>query len=231
MSNKPKPFPLAQLDTTVDKQVLPCVAGIVNRVYQRREGVNSKGDWSVQDLEIESSDGVKVKVKVWGKAEMPRSNEGKIVTFFASEGKSLTGVFVHVDTYDGKTELQIRTTASAIMQFNDRPGGSVLTNPAPVDDTAPQSAAPPSNNQPPADPAPAKQEPDPVLDAKRELTKLANLHILATLTVEKVIAPKYREATGREMPEDRRGASVSSLIIAGERRGLHLHLPTKPLEI
>ena len=234
-----QPFPLSQLNTCAPRQVLPKIAGTLVSIYKRHEGENDKGPWSVQDIEIEGQ-GAKVKVKVWNKPEIDRNRQGQHIEIMANEGQAgLTALFVEDDTYDGKTTRILRLTKTAIVQI----GGSQPANNQPPAETggngfpdAPENQ-PQGNvgrmNEPAARPDPPRQQsaPDPVNEAKKELGKLANLHILATLTVEKVIAPKFKEATGREMPEDRRGASVSSLIIAGEKRGLHLNLPSKPISI
>jgi hypothetical protein len=248
-----KPFPLNQLDTCADKQVLPCVAGIASKIYQPRSGTKADGsEWSVQDLELEA-DGVTVKVKVWDHPEIARHLEKKFVTITASDSKGLTALFVHDDTYRGKTTRMLRLTATAGIDF----GNSTQQSDAPRRDNRPrdnrndepprereqnhysdrsQSEPPPANDPPPP---PTREEiqakkdkeaADGIKDAKKELMKLANLHLLATMVVEKVLAPQYKEVTSREMPEDRRGASISSLIIAGERRGLHLNLPTRPFK-
>lgn len=213
-----KPYPLSQLDACADKQVLPCIAGTASRIFQRRESKpDAQKEWSVQDIEL-TQNGTTVKVKIWDHPEIARSNEGKPVTITASDGKGLTGIFVLDDDYDGKITRMIRLTASAEISFETE-----------------QSSAPPRHDPPPAE---TRQEapqtktaaaPTPIVEAKRELMKLANLHLLSTMVVEKVLAPEYKKITGREMPEDRRGASISSLIIAGEKRGLHLNLPTRPM--
>lgn len=228
-----QPFPLSQLNTCVPRQVLPKVAGKIVSVFKRHEGTNDKGHWSVQDIEIEGQ-GAKVKVKVWNKPEIERNDQGKHVEIMANEGKAgLTALFVEDDEYNGNTTRILRTTATAIFQIGGKaPQGDGPNMGAVNDCLGVQSSAAPNEpeNQPTSKPPAQRQEPDAITETKRELMKLANLHLLATLTVEKYLAPEYKKATGREMPEDRRGASISSLIIAGERRGLHLALPTSRMK-
>lgn len=231
-----KTFPLSQLDTLPNKSPLGSVAGTAKRIFQRKTGTKQNGDqWSKQDFELIDAEDVLVKVVVWDKDEIPRSNEGCKVTLFAKESdKGPSGLYVFDDEYPkGTLTRKLKMTPTGLIQFEGRQQEPETASQASEPESA-QSHASEPREEPREQSSQARaprKEPDPVLEAKLELMKLANLHILATLTVEKVIAPKFKEATGREMPEDRRGASVSSLIIAGEKRGLHLNLPSKSIEI
>lgn len=229
-----KAYPLNQIDALADKSPLGMVTGTAKRIFQRKTGTKQQSGepWSKQDFEIES-DGVTVKVVVWDKEEIPRSNEGCKVTLFSKEqpGKAPSGLYVFDDTYQGKTTRKLKMTTTGLIQFEGRQSASEPAQASAPAESTSHASEPSQGSERRTSQSSAPAESDNVNEVKRELCKLANLHVLATLTVEKVIAPKFKEATGREMPEDRRGASVSSLIIAGEKRGLHLNLPSKPLEI
>lgn len=231
MSNATKPFPLSQLDTLPDKSPIGRVDGVFGRIFKQNSGTRQTdgAEWKKQDFELKSPDGSIVKVVVWDKDEIPRSYEGAPVSLFSKEqqGKAPSGLYVFDDEYKGKTTRKLKITPTGTIQAGERGGQAQEERPAP------QSDAPPSNNQPPADSPPREErrpESNPVTETKKELVKLANLRLLSTKAVEEYIAPETKKITGREMPEDRREAAISSLIIAGERRGLHLNLPARPLK-
>lgn len=75
-----------------------------------------------------------------------------------------------------------------------------------------------------------KAAPDSVVEAKRTMIQIMNLHLLAASIVERVEAPAFKARTGHEMSESMRQGATASIFIESARTGLVRNMPTKLVE-
>lgn len=225
-----------------DGTVVPAVRGTVKKVFDQRSGENGRGPWSLQNLLLEDAAGEAFGVMLKDREPFP-FRPGETVTFEAHQGdKQKTGVYAFDDTYQGNTERKIKITPTAeITVFQG--GGTRQQAPA---QKAPQNApestpatqhstqAPPTRSQSTTggntgQSRPERSSSDDLRDAKRQLVKIANLHLLCARVVETIEAPTFEAVTGKTMDSSQVQAAVASVFIKAERMNLVEKMPTRPL--
>ncbi len=96
-------------------EIIPAVSGIVDRIEEIYHGTSKKDGQPFQVQKLEIKDGtLRMKVKVWGRDEIPMSVRGKLLTFISSQTKrGLQGVKISLSTDRGETVKVIHVTGSA----------------------------------------------------------------------------------------------------------------------
>jgi hypothetical protein len=193
-------------------EVIPSVRGTFKRVFDRKSGVNAKGDWSVQHVVL-AQDGAEIKMAFWNHEDL-KGDEGKEMEIRAHEGKKgLTSVFVEDEEYpkgSKKITRIIRVTEAAQIREADK-----------------QAAIKPAQETH-VEPDPV--EVDPAIATRRAAMQAANGFTIA-ISAMRYIADRYeKEHLGEELTSDHKQAICSSIFIFMDRHGLIQKLPHKPLE-
>lgn len=102
------------------------ISGIIENVYERHTGKNSKGrHYSLQNAFVKDQTG-KIKVLLDGRKEWPKSLEGKAVTVSAVRGSNgLEGVFAKDDNYKGNSSRIVKVTDVAKVTVSGGNGSAV----------------------------------------------------------------------------------------------------------
>lgn len=232
-----QPFPLTALGSMADKQPVACVAGTVTKIWPRRSGSNSNGDWSIQNLMIKGTCGTEIGIQLKDREEFGKENGNRFIILEAKVGdKGMSGLYIFDDEYQGKTTRKLKATPTAQISWGGEP--------------TKQQPAQSGNTQPPHDPdwpevqqnyspadehAPARKQPDnhaneAMREAKRTIVQIVNLHLLVAKAVEKQEAPNFKKATGMDMTEAQRQGAIGSVFIEACKQGLVRSMPTSPME-
>lgn len=204
---------------------IPSFVGILDLIWERKEGSKNGKDWSVQSGLLEKGN-EKCQVTFWNRGEMS-GMKGKTLFLSArmSKGK-LTGLDVKEAEYQGKTNIQIHVAGFAGLtgesdKFN-------ATQQAMDGYQADAEGKPPEAA--PAPQKPVKSHPEAnlplsgVLVARQRMMQLANMFGMAR-DAAKYVA-KIHGFEG--IPEDVRTCSTS-LFIQAVREGLDKSMPAHPL--
>lgn len=224
-----------------DKTPIPQFEGKVIKVHPRKTGTNSRGEWSMQRVVLRDRNGEEITALLTEHEEFA-FRTGEIVVLACKVGdKGSTGVYVHDDTYNDKTERQIKVTATGRIDLvateetapapaPDRNQGRGRRNDDPdqgEDYTWSTEQAPPRDAG--NDHQTARDKTD-VRAAKKTLVQIVNLHTLCVLAVDRVEAPLVEGATGAPMSDSQRQAAVASVFIKAERSGLVDKMPAAPFK-
>jgi hypothetical protein len=125
-------------------ETVPSVRGRITRVWDRKTGTNSTGDWAIQNLLLKDDSGAEIKVKVTDRDAIPGTWKGKLVYIACNEGKhGLTGIKAKDDDYGGKVNRILSVTPTAAIELAD----------------ASQSTPPPEQQTQPPPPQQQQQQP------------------------------------------------------------------------
>lgn len=237
----PTPFDTIQNHLT-NGNAIPLIEGTLTNLWERKSGTHSNGDWSIQNGTL--SDGnISIPVLFKDRDPVPEALKGQKITIQAKDGsKGLSGLYAFDDDYkdpptrkikvtptaaiapvgqgattDGfQSEEQIAREHAALQQENGQPGQ--------------QASAPPQQAATPQGQSLAQQQAshDPLLEAKKTLVQITNLHVLCRMSLERIEAPLIKEITGRTMSEDEIRAATSSIFIKADKLGLNNEMPTRP---
>ena len=181
-------------------EVVPSIKGTITRVFQRREGTNQNGEWSVQDALL-AADGSEIKVKFWNHADLS-DVAGKEVTLQAHQGKTgLTSLFAEDDDYKGKITRYIRATAAT------------------------KILAPEEPDELPMDHDDKGQALSGVTEARQHIMRAVNLYNLCVDAVDAAIKPHINNCTA-ELYQ----AAIGTLFIEASRGGYVSKMPDKPIK-
>lgn len=109
----------SQIPTMMDGQVINGIRGTLTRIYERKAGTNSTGDWSIQNGEVTDDTG-SIPITIHGKPEIAQGMKGRQVTFMSVQTQNgVHGVKVFDDTYKGKTTRKLKITGSCDIQAKD----------------------------------------------------------------------------------------------------------------
>ena len=243
-----QPFPLNQLAAMADKQTLACVAGTIVSAYQAKRGTNANGEWSIQNVVLKGDDGTEVTLWMKDREEIQKSAKGQRIILTAHQGdKGLSGLYIMDDEYNGKTTRKIKVTPSAELSYGvatQQPAAASYQQAQQTGQGLPQQAMHPeaaarheaaakSWDEPAAQPAPAPTQHAPVdqiVEARRSIMQIANLHLLCAKAVAQYEAPAYKRATGADMTESMQQGACASIFIESCRNGLHRSMPTSPMD-
>lgn len=219
---------------TIDQiAALPHKAGIygfectIQKGFKRSEGVSEHGKWSFERYEVTDPEGAKIKLvmKDHDPLNWVAGTKIRLQPYAAEKGQ--VGLYAEDDEYKGAVTRIVKATGTAVI--------TILGNEAAQAAPAPAQAAAPSNLQ---DPPPKEKERQPkpptpqdelLAEARAEVMKIANLHLLAARAVSVYEAPAFREMTGMEMNENQRQAAISSIFIEACRGGLVRKMSTKKM--
>ena len=198
---------IATLLTLPANTPVPSTSGIVGFVGDRKAGKNAKGDWSVQHIELLDGD-ARIKVSVWGAAEIPRTWKGQKALVLAgnrTDGKGICGCKIKLDNYTNKDGKEVEQKvidvsdkgAFVLATTGDQtPAPPPASQPVPAQlsqPSAPSAANPPAASAPMAPPVqPPVSQPSPastgqrkadptatVIEAKEFLARAGNLMVMA----------------------------------------------------
>lgn len=69
-----------------------------------------------------------------------------------------------------------------------------------------------------------------MIEAKRTIFQIMNLHLICATAVEKLEAPEFKRRTGHEMSESVRQGAIASIFIESCRTGLVRNMPDRLVE-
>lgn len=243
----PQPFPLNQLGAMADKQNLACIAGTITSVYKSKNGENSNGPWSIQNIVLKGTDGTEITLWIKDREEIPNTVKGRFIILQAKQGeKGLSGLYVMDDDYNGKITRKIKVTPTCELSYQggepeqSHHGGKTqqAQQPNQVSQAAEEwkqveSQIDHSGHHEPTGEPPAKSKKQPAADsiheAKKSILQIANLHMLCARAVVDYEAPAFKKATGQEMTESMQQGATASIFIESCRNGLHRNMPAAPL--
>lgn len=246
-----KTFPLNAFDSLADAQPVAAITAKVTKVFPQKTGESSAGPWAIQNLEIEG-DGVVLPVMMKDRDPVGPELKGRTITLIASTGKQMAGLYAMDDNRNGTVIRKLKVTASATMEVME--GSAPASKPA--QNTNVQQAAQSAVNQaqraagttqtadlgaPAERPAPkgqdeinadqAKQERHDIRDVRKTMIQVANLHLLARLSVENYEAKLFKDVTGKDMSEGEIQGATASVFIKCEKIGLHSKMPARPFTL
>lgn len=248
---KPQPFPLNQFGTLASGQPIAVLTGTLTKLFDRKTGKNEHGEWSIQNAEL-TQDGTALPVQFKEMEEIPKSYRNREILLEAKQGKQLTGLYCIDDDRGGTVTRKIKVTGTATLSLVEGgPSQAVNDFKKRVDNewgpennpsrgqttvhqqqSAPDLQEPAPRSQTAAQPPP-KKTPDEKRaaedaefhEARRTVNRLANLHLLCALAVERYEAPAFKNLTGVDMSESQRQGATASIFIAAERSGLARQMP------
>ena len=233
-----EPYPLPQVESGADGQVLPLVRGTLATLYESKAGTSEHGDWSFQNGAITDGN-VTIPVQFKDRDAIPQSLRGKVIEIQAksTDKHGLTGLKIFDDTYKGKTTRKLRVTQTAdvrVVDAFDDPEERVDHQQQAVaqESQQPTTTHQLADQQQPAD-KPKKETPEETQakelnQAKFTLVQVANLHVLCRMAVIKQEVPIIKSLTGTDMSEGEIQSATSSLFIKMDKLGMHNKMPRKP---
>jgi hypothetical protein len=198
----------------------------VVKVYERKEGTSDRGAWSMQRVELRDFDGDTI-VALLTDRDPFLYQPGDLMILQAFVGdRGASGLYAHDDTFKDVTRRQIKVTKTGVIYRDENdtapaPAPTPAQAPAPVQAPQAQPAPAPASAPAPADNAA-------MAAARREITRIANLHVLCVMAVERIEVPLIEQITSGPMSESQRQAAVASIFIKAERQGLVDKMPDKP---
>lgn len=115
MSNTTAKISVLQISQMIDGQVIPQISGKLTRIYERKSGTHSHGDWSIQNGELTDAEGNSIKLQFKDRPEVPQAMKGKYVVMESvTTDKGTHGVKVFDDEYpEGTLTRKLRITPTA----------------------------------------------------------------------------------------------------------------------
>jgi hypothetical protein len=249
-----KPYPLNAIDALADGQPIACIQATVKKLWPRKAGTNSQGEWSIQNGTLRDPvTGAEVAVQIKERPDMMHL-EGKAVVMTAKSDKGkMTGLYAIDNKVGDKPAVRtIKVTPScqiehagapmAEQQATERfvdaaPGGWDEQGNLPQTQTLAEfQANGPALNPPPVErqpgPTPQRQHPPAEIDleTRQTIVQIANLHLTCLLAVCRFEAPAYKAATGVDMSEGQMQAAAASIFIKADKLGLHSRMPVSPIK-
>lgn len=236
--------PIEQIQALPDRAVVYCFEGTVQKAFRRSEGTNSTGPWSIETFLLKEASGGEIKLMLKD-ADPAGWAPGTALRLEAWKGdKGFSGLYAADDEYKGEVRRILRATKTCnVTVLNGQQQAAPQHQPQYQQHPQQSQPAPQQGHQQP-DPDPqattAKQQPpkqqtkaaapDSVLEAKRTMMQIANLHLLAAQVVESYEAPAFKKHTGQDMTESQRQGAIASIFIESCRSGLVRNMPTKALD-
>ena len=210
-----------------NKTAIGAIRAEVIKAYERKEGASDRGPWSMQRVELRDFDGDTI-VALLTDRDPFLYQPGDFLIFEAFVGdRGASGLYAHDDTFKDVTRRQIKITKSGVIYRDD--DTFIAPAPAPTPAQAPAPAQAPQAQPAPAPAsAPAPADNAAMAAARREITRIANLHVLCVMAVERIEVPLIEQITSGPMSESQRQAAVASIFIKAERQGLVDKMPDKP---
>lgn len=249
------PTSIPQVCDLPDKAVVYCFEGTVQKAFNRSQGTNSQGEWSIESFVLKDATGADIKLML--KDSPPAGWAiGTAVRLEAWKGdKGFSGLYAADDEYKGEVRRILRATKTCtITLLNGH-------QPQQAPQQRQQQAAPqqqaqqqPQGGQQQAAPQQRQQttqtttqtssvardesgkrilsdeERKAVTDAKRTILQIANLHLLCAKMVDKMEAPAFKKATGSDMSEGQRQGAIASVFIESCKNGLVRSMPNFAFE-
>lgn len=106
---------VSQIEAMIDGQVIPAISGTLTRIYERKSGTHTHGEWSIQNGEITDDDGKSIKVQFKDRPEVSEAMQGKYIALASKTTDMGThGVKVFDDEYPAGTKTRkLKITGSA----------------------------------------------------------------------------------------------------------------------
>lgn len=230
--NMPRLVPLNEVANYSDGEILPMVRGKLTKLYEGKTKTGRYGDYILQNGEI-TGEGVTIPLFMMLENEIPQSWKGREVSITAHDGdKGLAGIEASDNEYKGKTTRQIKITGKAEFALVSGSGGGEQRREEPRQEERRQETRQPAQDNRPADHGHRTEPGSPfdINEVKKGLTQCANLMLLASIAVERVVVKGYKDTTGKDLDEQRKSAMATSLYISAERKGQNTLMPTKPLD-
>lgn len=212
---------------------IEAITGTLGNLLDRKSGESEKGPWSFQRTKISDGTGeIKVVFKNCPPVADGYANADVIIHCGKNPNNgAATGIKIVEDEYNGVVTKELVITGSAKVQRVENAGGDGSSGSDPDWPEAPPESV--SSNDAPA---PAKKAQSPPVggdmkDAKSEIMRIANLHLLVSKAVASYEAPAFKAATGMEMGEGQRQAATASIFIESCRTGLVRKMPTAPIKL
>jgi hypothetical protein len=228
--------PIEQIQALPDRAVVYCFEGTVQKAFRRSAGTNDKGEWSIETFLLKEASGGEIKLMLKD-ADPAGWAPGTALRLEAWKGdKGYSGLYAADDEYKGEVRRILRATKTCNVTVLN--GQQQAPPQQPQHQQQPQQSQP-AAQQPPQQAATATTQakpqtksaaPDSVLEAKRTMMQIANLHLLAAQVVESYEAPAFKKHTGQDMTESQRQGAIASIFIESCRSGLVRNMPTKALD-
>jgi hypothetical protein len=229
--------PIEQIQALPDRAVVYCFEGTVQKAFRRSAGTNDKGEWSIETFLLKEASGGEIKLMLKD-ADPAGWAPGTALRLEAWKGdKGYSGLYAADDEYKGEVRRILRATKTCnVTVLNGQQQAPPQQQPQ--HQQQPQQSQP-AAQQPPQQAATATTQakpqtksaaPDSVLEAKRTMMQIANLHLLAAQVVESYEAPAFKKHTGQDMTESQRQGAIASIFIESCRSGLVRNMPTKALD-
>lgn len=217
--------PIKDIQQLGDGETVPSVKGRLVVVYDRKTGTNAKGDWSLQNAELQDDTG-KIKVQFSGREAMPPNLKNQWVCIQCNDGgKGLTGIKASDDTYRNQTTRILRVTPSAHIELVD--GQPTAAAPAPTPRQEAPQPSPATNTQPTPAPTPSAPPENGNGHASEQANRVSIAALARARDYYRVMAEVYqvRVAWDAKHPDapmtaDHFQAAVSTVYIQLERDGV-----------
>lgn len=114
---------IQQIQSMVDGQVIPAISGKLTRIYERKSGTHSHGEWSIQNGELEDDNGNSIKLQFKDRPEIPQEMKDRYVAIASNTtDKGTHGVKAFDDEYPaGTITRKLRITRSASFAEVEQP--------------------------------------------------------------------------------------------------------------
>jgi len=203
-------------------EVVPSITGKIAALYDWKSDEGEYGPYSVQSGMLTQDGQPPIRFSAWNFDNL-KSLKGKQVTISAnkSEKHGLTGLVAVDNEFRGKVTRELKITGSATIEeteWGDAPRET--QNDVKETGTSPRL----SNAATKSDPEDADNG---IIEARRHLMQSANLYVLCTHAVDKVIMPELLNSL---KTNEIFQAAVSTLYIEASRAGLVDKMPSVPVK-
>ena len=100
-------------DDTVD-----AVCGTVTELFPRKNGTNSNGEWSLQNLKLKDQTG-EIQIQLKDRDALPQNFKGKAIIIHCNQGqKGKTGLKAKNDNYKGPQRIISVTPTAHIIEYS-----------------------------------------------------------------------------------------------------------------
>jgi len=202
-----KTIPLSEVVTMSPGSIIEQTSGVLKRVFKYTTRDGQYGPSSFQGAVLADGN-VEVKLKLKNHPDQAGCL-GKRIWLMAKEGKKgWTGVKVEEDEYEGKKELVLAVTATAIIGLADAPAKTQPTTTTAQPAPAPVAAPAQAKTQPVA----SATSDDPWHDVKVRVGQLGNLYALIMRKLSLDVAPSLLQL-GIELTSDQIQSGAATIYI------------------
>jgi len=237
MDDGPAMQSINQIRDLPHKAVVYGFEGTVSKGFPRKAGTNNLGEWSFETFVVDDNDGESIRLSLKNCPEAGWQ-PGTTIRVEPHKGdKGFSGLYAEDDEYKGVPRRTLLATATSRRTITSQEQAPQRGNDSPEQTSRSSGMAynPPPEYAPdaPAQPPKPTQRPgrdEMILETKRAMVKLANLHLICAMVVEKVEVPVYKKLTGNDMSEAQRQGAASSIFIKAQMDGHHKSMPSSPLK-